>query len=143
MTVALQDTYRARYPSHRSQVRVVRRQVERVAGSWELNTNVVADLSLVASELVTNAVVHARTSPGRQIGVTLRLSAETVRIEVRDADPSHSLAGPPEPGRAPAEPDEGGRGLLLVESLSLKWGVTREVVGKTVWADVARAGSAC
>lgn len=132
---------RVRYPSHRGQVRVARRQVERAASEWGLSANAVSDLVLVASELVTNAVVHARTARGRQVGVTLRLLADTVRVEVRDADPGFPVTRLRGLGDQPTEFGERGRGLLLVRNLSLSCGVTTHVVGKTVWAEIARGAT--
>jgi anti-sigma regulatory factor (Ser/Thr protein kinase) len=79
---------------------------------------------LVVSELVANAVVHAR-SP-----FTLSYSYDGVlRVGVTDDDP-HSDPHPKdaEPGRI------GGMGLRLVAEISRDWGVDRTATGKTVWS---------
>jgi anti-sigma regulatory factor (Ser/Thr protein kinase) len=84
---------------------------------------------LVATELLTNALIHAN---GR---VRLRLLGDAVtwlRIEVDDGSPAA-----PSP-RSAALDAIGGRGLLLVESLSARWGIWQHATGKTVWADVAK-----
>jgi CheY-like chemotaxis protein len=100
--------------------------VEEQCRSWGLHA-VVEDALLVVSELVTNAVVHARSAS------ELRLvpGAETLRIEVADDDravPDPVVAG---------KDDEHGRGLLLVAVLSAAWGTeARDQGGKVVWADV-------
>jgi anti-sigma regulatory factor (Ser/Thr protein kinase) len=91
-----------------------------------------SDLALVVSELMTNAVTHGRVpgTSGRQIAMSIEKAGTVYRIEVRDTQSD----GMPVPG----EPDalgDGGRGLLLVDSLSDKWGVRPERVGKTVWAE--------
>src|SRR6185503_2875140 len=69
-----------------------------------------ADCSLMATELVTNAVVHGRGE------ITLTLDcAESggVRVEVRDGGPADPGARP-----RPVGPDsETGRGFLIVEAL--------------------------
>lgn len=135
-----QRTFRARYPSHPARVKVARREAEHAAQSWRLCSAASSSLVLVASELVANAVIHAKTPRGRQVGLTMRLLETVVRVEVRDADST-----PPTP---PSDRDveaisEGGRGLLLVESISLKWGVQLEVFGKTVWAEIAREDISC
>jgi anti-sigma regulatory factor (Ser/Thr protein kinase) len=88
---------------------------------------------LLASELVSNAVRHART------GLVLELGLETygswLRIEVLDADPQ-----PPEP-RTPAALDESGFGFVLIEALADTWGVRPATVGKAVWAELDTGAS--
>ena len=79
---------------------------------------------LVASELVTNALIHARTD------VWLRLSLRGGRLHLGVHDGGRRLlrlvGGGPEA--------EAGRGLLLVERLSRAWGVYRPPEGgKVVW----------
>jgi anti-sigma regulatory factor (Ser/Thr protein kinase) len=86
---------------------------------------------LAVSELLTNAV-HASTGLDRPV-IQLSLASDWHRllILVRDYDP-----GAPYPRRADAE-DEGGRGLLLVETISDRFGWYRPAdgtQGKFVWA---------
>ncbi|MEW1868236.1 ATP-binding protein [Streptomyces caelestis] len=93
--------------------------------------------SLLVAELAANAVRHGRVR-GRDVVLRLTLHPEdaTLRIEVTDARPDRH---PPTPGAlAPAEPDtESGRGLLLVEALSTRWGTTSsDPYTKTVWCEV-------
>ena len=130
-----QRRVRARYPARPSRVREARRQAACAARRWGLDAASSAALVLVVSELVTNAVTHARTPPGRQVEVTLTREEAAVRVAVRDADPT-----PPTP-RRPTADAEGGRGLLLVAHLSRRWGVEQLVVGKTVWAEVPLTGA--
>ena len=82
---------------------------------------------LVATELLTNALEHARAP----IRLTVGLGAESVRIEVHDA-----AADPPR-----QQPHDlwaaRGRGLQLVDGLSRRWGWSPDANGKTVWADVS------
>ncbi len=92
-------------------------------------------VALVVGELAANAVRHGRV-PGRDFGLRLALdiAAGLVRVEVADA-----ASGKRPPAVAPSSFPEGesGRGLLLVDALVLRWGVTpRHPVGKTVWAEV-------
>jgi anti-sigma regulatory factor (Ser/Thr protein kinase) len=84
---------------------------------------------LLISELVTNAVRHAR--PGR-LAMALYMETDEARllIEVHDADPHEPRQ------RAPGTLDESGFGLLLVEALAGKWGVRQTVTGKAVWAEL-------
>lgn len=85
---------------------------------------------LIVSELVTNAVRHAREPHGRLIGTRFERLGDGVRIEVHDANDRK-----PERHEVPAEA-ESGRGLVLVDSLTGgRWGVgNREGVGKMLWA---------
>jgi anti-sigma regulatory factor (Ser/Thr protein kinase) len=91
-----------------------------------------SDLTLVVSELMTNAVTHGRVpgTSGRQIAMSIEKAGDVYRIEVRDTESD----GMPVLGELDGLGD-GGRGLLLVDSLSDKWGVRPEPVGKTVWAE--------
>jgi anti-sigma regulatory factor (Ser/Thr protein kinase) len=85
--------------------------------------------AVVLSELVTNAVVHARVPPGREVHTRFVPLDGGVRIEVHDASDEWPV---------PRVPDEsGGYGLTLVSELSSAWGVEkRRGVGKYVWAAV-------
>jgi anti-sigma regulatory factor (Ser/Thr protein kinase) len=89
-------------------------------------------LALVVSELVTNAVVHARCGAGRQVALALVRGEGAVRVEVRD-----SGRGVPVPRGAVPFTEESGRGLAVVAAVAADWGVREEVVGKTVWALLA------
>jgi len=87
----------------------------------------------ILSELLANAVVHARVPPGREIETRFIRMSTGVRIEVHDASDERPVL------RAPDE--SGGFGLQLVDSLSTRWGVEeRDGVGKCVWADVTETG---
>lgn len=81
---------------------------------------------LVISELVTNAVSHGQSS----VTVSLRLSADHLLVEVEDDNPRPPVL------HQPGWEALGGRGLLLVETLSRPWGSTARPLGKVVWADV-------
>lgn len=82
------------------------------------------DLALVVSELVTNAVLHARPPLELEIDV----EAGGVTLVVRDGAPD-----PPRP-RGAGPNAEGGRGLHLVDELSHATGVAPDPPGKRVWA---------
>jgi anti-sigma regulatory factor (Ser/Thr protein kinase) len=85
-------------------------------------------IRLVASELATNALVHAQTA----FGVTLAASDQTVLLTVRD----DSLAPPAR--RDAHAMDLSGRGLEIVDIVSLDWGVDQDGAGsKAVWASFA------
>ncbi|MFE1845356.1 ATP-binding protein, partial [Streptomyces sp. NPDC059515] len=95
------------------------------------------DAELIASELVTNAVVHA----GTDLRLTCRLEEGTgaLIVEVRDRHPSRAPRGD-EPETAPHHTLEYGRGLRLVAALCDAWGVTYRPGEKTVWARLPPGG---
>ena len=95
---------------------------------WECDDERLDDAALVLSELVGNAVRHAR---GDTLQVRLRRSRDVLRIAVHDGSPISPL-----PREATAE-DENGRGLRIIETLSYSWGWEPLGAGKVVWADVA------
>jgi two-component sensor histidine kinase len=86
-----------------------------------------SDLTLVVSELATNAIVHARTS----FSVGLHLGGGIARVDVLDHAPElpneHSLA----------LSTSNGRGLMIVAALADEWGVEWTPATKTVWAELA------
>jgi len=86
---------------------------------------------LVASELATNAMVHASTP----FSVTLAAQGETVLLTVRDDSRSVPVR------RAAHAMDEAGRGLEIVNIVSLEWGISEDAAGsKAVWASFAIRG---
>jgi len=92
--------------------------------------DVVADVALLVTELVTNAYEHA----GGVLGLRLSFPRRDVtRVEVDDA----SDDTPPSTLPIPSLNNSRGRGLPLVEALSTSWGVTRWARHKTIWAEVA------
>ncbi|MEU0237714.1 ATP-binding protein [Nocardiopsis sp. NPDC006198] len=109
---------------------------------WGLPEQVRDDLVSVASELVTNAVTHTRTSvlllglTQHQGGVLL-----AVRDQGRGRACSATLRRPAGAGtlRLPGPDSEHGRGLPLVSALACRWGMTPNAredggAGHTVWA---------
>ncbi|XLE11896.1 ATP-binding protein [Streptomyces sp. Pv4-95] len=81
--------------------------------------------TLLTSELVTNALVHAKG--GAVVTATL---TDRLRVEVRDF-----VSRRPEP-RAPTTDGTSGRGLMLVRSLADAWGIRSHGVGKSVWFEL-------
>jgi len=83
---------------------------------------------LLVSELVTNAVVHARAP----ICLAVHTDAHWVRIEVED--PGHRRPVP----RAATLDAVDGRGLLVVDKLATDWGTEQRATHKVVWFEIAR-----
>ncbi|MFE7594994.1 ATP-binding protein [Kitasatospora sp. NPDC057512] len=94
----------------------------------------VDDLLLIVSELVSNAVTHAaELSP--EVVTELSLRRAWVRVSVEDGDPYRPKALENDTGRT------GGRGLLLVKSVTLQAGGVCDVEdtgegGKVIWASL-------
>ncbi|MFJ8810610.1 ATP-binding protein [Streptomyces sp. NPDC102490] len=86
---------------------------------------------LLVAELANNASAHGRV-PGRDFRLTLYVVGDTLRIEVTDTRGEEL----PQP-QQPSPEAESGRGLLLVEALASRWGVTEgRFPRKTVWAEL-------
>lgn len=93
--------------------------------TWHLE-ELTDTLTLVVSELVTNAVTHARSD----VALELCLLDDAVRVAVSDSShrsPEHQDPGPRE---------EHGRGVHLVDVLAARWGTERHPWGKRVWAEL-------
>lgn len=90
-----------------------------------------ATLTLLVSELVSNAVLHSDAPPASVIQLCARVLEEgAVRVEVID-DGSGFIATP----RNPEQP-LGGYGLYLVDKQATRWGVDYEG-GTRVWFELA------
>ena len=111
-----------------SAVAAARRFIRDTLVSWGLPgaDDRVADAVLLASELVTNAVVHA----GTQVQLTCRLNGTTVEVSVLDRHPARVIPDPP--GAVDVDRPSG-RGLLLPAALSSSWGVTYAPEAKAIW----------
>jgi serine phosphatase RsbU (regulator of sigma subunit) len=130
-------------------VRAALTEWERTAGPDTVTERFAADVLVVVSELVTNAVVHA----GTDVDLVCRLEDRPqgshqdrhqdrpqgaaddpagLVVEVSDHHPSRAVRddGAEHPYGIP----EYGRGLRLVSSLSSAWGITYRPGSKTVWA---------
>lgn len=95
---------------------------------WDLEA-LVEDAQLATSELVANAVRHAKT----ELTLTIRVD-DVVTVAIRDGQPE--LRRP-----IPADSDylaENGRGLHIVAAVADDWGITTAVNGKIVWFVMAR-----
>jgi anti-sigma regulatory factor (Ser/Thr protein kinase) len=99
-----------------------------------------ADVSVVVSELLSNAVRHGlRPLPGRPQDRPIRLGLlhSGANLMCAVADPSNQLPVPREPGWL----EESGRGLHVIASLSDQWGscAAPGQAGKVVWATFTMA----
>ena len=117
-----------RLPPEAVSGREARARIEPLAGS--VGADVLDDVSLLVSELVTNCVRHARFQEGEAIEVSVIVD-DVLRVEVHDPGPGfeHRIRGPVHPLK-PA-----GWGLLLVDRLTDRWGVD-QTSGTNVWFEI-------
>jgi anti-sigma regulatory factor (Ser/Thr protein kinase) len=111
---------------------VARAEIERrLAGRVDDETLVTT--LLLASETVTNAVMHGTGRPDETVDVEADLSAERLWVGVTNSGPAcdHVPA-------MPATHALGGRGLFLVEELSNGWGTGHADGTTSVWFEVDR-----
>lgn len=119
-------------PSAPASVGVARRRLAADLCAAGIFDGAIGDAVLVVSELLSNAIRHARPLPGESVQVAWALDEDAVEVAVSDG------GAPTRP--APAQPSLsalGGRGLGIVDYLSRRWGVRSDDSGMTVWAVMA------
>lgn len=114
------------FPPEPSSAGRARRFLAATLEEWGLDAPLVHTATLLASELVTNALLHAATD----FTLVVRRRDPRLRIEVRDRS-----------SRLPARRDYDlealtGRGLGMVELLAREWGIEPSPDGKAVWFDL-------
>lgn len=111
-----------------SSAALVRERIAADLAAGHVTQESVADVVLVATELVGNAVIHA--AQPHDLDVVWEFDDGSVIVRVGD-----SSDVPPRPRQA--APDAGsGRGLAIVAAVAEEWGVHRLARGKQVWARV-------
>jgi anti-sigma regulatory factor (Ser/Thr protein kinase) len=91
------------------------------------------DISLMVSELVTNAVRHAKGGGTLDL---VELECGGVHVEVSDGSTAVPVVG--RGGLC----DASGRGMRIVDSLASSWGVVSRREGKSVWFELIPGGCA-
>lgn len=114
-TPAMSTDLALHLPASTSSVREARRAVESI--ELKGDEQVLDDLRLLVTELVTNSVRHAELSPTDKIRLDVSLLPEVIRVEVGDPGPGFTrptFEAPPT--------GTGGRGLYLVDTIADRWG---------------------
>jgi anti-sigma regulatory factor (Ser/Thr protein kinase) len=106
-----------------------RRRLVPVLAGWGLAADDRDGALLVITELVTNAVEHAKTP----LTVTVSFTGMTLLVEVHDESPTQPRLQPVDLGAAR------GRGLQFVDALAHRWSWATGPTGKTVWAEITPA----
>jgi GAF domain-containing protein/anti-sigma regulatory factor (Ser/Thr protein kinase) len=104
-------------------------QARQFVARWLADAGMAAyvdDAELAVAELVTNALLHAAPP------ISLRVIPHEDRVRLEVSDGSRAI---PVRGRADVAAMTG-RGLALVEALSLRWGIEPATAGKTIWAEI-------
>jgi anti-sigma regulatory factor (Ser/Thr protein kinase) len=116
-------------PHAPSSVSVVRRRLAAELLESGVYADIAEDATVIVSELISNALRHARPLPSGDIRVAWSRNGDLIQLAVSDG------GAMTEPRRARAALSSlGGRGLGIVETLADGWGVLHEDGGTTVWA---------
>ncbi|MFD0683822.1 ATP-binding protein [Actinomadura fibrosa] len=116
-------------PHAPSSVAVARKRLSSELAASGVYESIVDDASVIVSELISNALRHARPLPSGQVRVCWLRRGDLLELEVSDG------GAMTEPRRGPGTLSSlGGRGLGIVEALSEGWGVRHEDGTTTVWA---------
>jgi anti-sigma regulatory factor (Ser/Thr protein kinase) len=91
-----------------------------------VSLSTVETAQMLASELATNAVLHARSMLVMHVSV----AEDRLWVGVEDLSPDYPLP------RQPSADAEDGRGLMLLDALASAWGWARTPVGKQVWFEL-------
>jgi hypothetical protein len=124
-TIDQAEVERAEMAPRPASAAAARKLATAFAERHQLSDDVADALCLVTSELVTNAVLHARTA----VVLTLEVRPSVARITVRDGSRA-TLAVRNYSAEAVT-----GRGLGVVEALCRAWGAIADGDGKLVWAE--------
>ena len=126
----MDDPEPLRLPADRTAPRLARRHVTAAGIRAGWLPELVDRALLIASELVTNAILHGR-APAE---ITVRTLPSAVRIEVSDG----GAGAPVLPDHKPRSSATSGRGVFLLDQLADRWGCHPRTPGpgKTVWAEL-------
>ncbi|WP_042406921.1 ATP-binding SpoIIE family protein phosphatase [Streptacidiphilus carbonis] len=126
-------------PDRRLVLTVGQDQADRIAGAraelraimhdWAVPDQVDATV-LLATELLTNVLVHTDQAAALVATMSGQVGSRRLRLEVSDG--SDELAH----RRSPGEMASSGRGLILLELLSDRWGMEPRGEGKSIWFDL-------
>jgi anti-sigma regulatory factor (Ser/Thr protein kinase) len=95
-----------------------------------LDPQLLDDVRLLVSELVTNAIRHAGAPVGAHVGLDVSIRKPCVRVEV--ADPGAGFVPAP---RVETVTKPGGWGLYLVDRIADRWGIVRNRMNR-VWFEI-------
>jgi anti-sigma regulatory factor (Ser/Thr protein kinase) len=106
---------------------MARRFVVSTLEKWSV-ASVCERAELLVSELVTNVIRHATSSPR----IVITDDRRCVRIEVFDEGPGGAVQ------HQPGTMSIGGHGLLLVEAMADRWGAAHDGREHVVWCEIKK-----
>lgn len=115
-----------RVPDRLDSIPAARAFLTRLLDGWGIPDEVIDDASLLASELMSNAVRHA----GGVVDLQIEADDGLLHVGVHDnsnGTPTVNEAGPT---------SSGGRGMWIVQSVAHDWGADPDGSGKTVWFEL-------
>jgi anti-sigma regulatory factor (Ser/Thr protein kinase) len=116
---------------------VARRRIRHELAAAGVDRVLLDDVEVVISELLANAVRHARPLAGGALLVAWRLIESTVIVRVTDGGSQGRVESPAE-HRGTGVLAETGRGLRIIGELAADWGVIDHASGlRTVWATLS------
>jgi len=122
-----------RLPHTAASVGTARRTIRRRLTALGVGRALLDDVEVVVSELLGNAVRHARPIAGGAVLVAWRVTHTGVLVKVTDGGSSRRVES-----RGSGVLAETGRGLRIVDGLAADWGVVDHLGGsRTVWALLA------
>jgi anti-sigma regulatory factor (Ser/Thr protein kinase) len=115
-----------RFPAAPASVTEARHLIEERLQRFGVDEEIVEVAMLLTSELTGNAVLHG----DGEIELTLLISTDLVRVEVRDSSAQLPRL------RQPELYDASGRGLHIVDALATRWGTEPDAGTKVVWFEL-------
>jgi CheY-like chemotaxis protein len=120
-----------RLPAELRSAGEARSMVRRTLAGW-CDEELLDDIALCVSELVTNAVVHAASEPR----ILVQVRPSVIHVEISDDSDVMPVVKHADPH------DTSGRGMAILGGLSDRWGSRRRSgAGKTVWFDITRSAA--
>lgn len=123
-----------RLPSEPIAPALARASVTGVARS--LSDVALADLNLLLTEVVSNAVRHGRITGADEIVVAVDVADDRVTVSVSDTAPGVGVAT--SASELAADNRDGGWGVFLLKRLASEWGIDRHDDKTTVWFSIDR-----
>jgi anti-sigma regulatory factor (Ser/Thr protein kinase) len=116
-------------PASPAAVSAARRAV--LAANGGVPSTVRADVLLLLTELVSNAVRHAKAGAGRTVHVELQQGARMIGVAVFDEGTGFTAEAP-----HPERDGSGGWGLFLIDRIADRWGITPTGSGTCAWFEI-------